>query len=62
MGDGIKQTKYKVVKKVVTELYTKISVDLLFKGNASLLDYEDEEEYEDYDEHTTEKIQDILLG
>ena len=31
MEDGINQTRYKVIKRVVTELYTKISVDLLYE-------------------------------
>ena len=31
MEDGIKQTRYKVINTAVAELYTKISVDLLYE-------------------------------
>ena len=30
MKDGLNQTKYELVEKVVTDFYTKISVDLLY--------------------------------
>ena len=30
MIDGLNQTKYELVEKIVTDFYTKISVDLLY--------------------------------